>query len=125
MVEMLFIQPKSGEYNVSEVENYLSMMPFVIRDPRDSFGPFMLCGNKVSCDYAREKRLSTGEFAYMCLVAVERQMITIRQLCEDDKLVQSRQFVAWLLERYDCRITDDNGNDWTDACRKSLDVLYQ
>ena len=121
MVEMIYFFPLDGTFDHEKIDAYLLSQPFTFRDPA---GPYLMCGNEAFALYARQKRAEGGEFPSVCLVSVDPKEVVVRQLCEEDELAQSRQFVEWLLNTYECQILDDNGNDWTEECKESVSILY-
>jgi hypothetical protein len=100
-------------------------MPFSLRDPVNPT-TFLLCSDAAELESCRRRRmLEPGSgYPYVCLVSVEPERIDVCNLCDDAGLARARSFVEWALARYPCRVLDDNGNDWTDQCKTSVDVLY-
>ena len=127
MVGMLYFYPLHGIFDVKQVENYLLALPHTFRDPANPAGPYFICGDEGSAAYYREERLKNPaiDLPYTCLVSVAPGKIVVRQLCSENALRQARQFVVWLLETSECRVTDDYGNDWTEKVKSSVDVLYR
>ena len=56
--------------------------------------------------------------------ALTPEHITVYQLCKAAELAFAKQFVTWLLSRYRCNVTDDEGDDLTEAAARSVDELY-
>ena len=123
MIAMIHLEPLSGAFARPAVEARLAQFPHAFRDAKKP-NVYLLCGSAEVQAWAKNERARSDEFPYVGLVDLEPGHITVRQLCNEEELAVVRQFVQWLVDEYRCKIEDDDGNDWTDACADSLDPLY-
>lgn len=126
MLEQIIFEPLDGAFDAAAVEKRLAAEPFTMRDPTDPKGPFLLCGAADVFQYVRVKLLENPESPYptVCLVRVAPERVRLSQRAIGDSLRQGRQFAEWFVAHNPCRILDDEGNDYTEACRESLEPLY-
>jgi hypothetical protein len=112
--EALFATPTEGEFPIAEIEEWLAGQPFLLRD---STGLFLLCGDGVSTQYARQRMLMEPDHPHapVALVRLKPQAIGVHQRCSEESLRQAREFVEWLHDTYHCRITGPDGHDYTDS----------
>ena len=52
---------------------------------------------------------------FVCVVDIDPERVSVSQLCAAPEMALAKQFVTWLLSRYRCTVTDDEGNDLTEA----------
>jgi hypothetical protein len=50
--------------------------------------------------------------------------VQLSQRATDESLAQGRRFAEWFVAHYPSRIVDEDGNDYTESCRDSLDIIY-
>jgi hypothetical protein len=112
--EALFATPAEGEFPVLDIEAWLTGQPFLLRDDT---GLFLLCGDGISTQYARQRMLMEPDQpqAPVALVRLKPQAVAIHQRCSEESLRQARNFVEWLRDTYPCRITGPDGRDYTDS----------
>jgi hypothetical protein len=122
---MVYLEPLSGQFPKAEIEQHLQSIPFSLRDPINP-DVFLLCASADAWESCRKRRmLEPGSgYPYVCLVSVEAERIDVSNQCDESGLEQARSFVEWVVARYPSRVLDDNGNDWTEQCKTSLDVLF-
>ena len=94
--------------------------PDVERIPGKVSGQWIVVGTRILADGVivnAESGLSPEELAneHFPGLGVERARRII---------AFAKQFVTWLLSRYRCTVTDDEGDDLTEAAARSVDELY-
>jgi hypothetical protein len=126
MTEVLLFRPKRDAFDTSEIEDRISTLGSAFRDPLDSH-VFIVSADKATADYFQELRQTAPErgLPFTLLISVQPQMIWVRQLCDGPELALAREFVEWLLQRYECRVYDDDGHDLTALAKASVDNLYR
>ncbi len=125
MAEILFLEPRSGAFDVAEVSRFAAGLGHAVEDAarRNRFAIFADPAEASHFAAARAADLK-GQLPYVCLITVEPERVTVSQLCEAAELAFAKQFVKWLLSRYRCSVSDDGGDDLTEAAARSVDELY-
>jgi len=125
MTDELSLQPFSKLFDREHVEHYVAKLGFSCRDPIDET-TYIVCSSPEILKYCYDQRKNHPEkgFPYVLIISFKTDAILIGQNCDKAERHLARQFVEWLLSHYDCKVTDDYGNDWTEQARVSLDPIY-
>lgn len=128
MVNAVYLVCEAGEFNVVLVEKWLLNKPYSFKDPLQlNGGPIFVCVDEARASNALNLRLSEVEGSMPCVpfVDVKPGCIFVGQLVADEAMCICRDIVEWVVANYECSISDDNGFDWTEICRYSVDPLYE
>src|SRR5579871_3695432 len=114
MAEAFYFEPRTGTFDVAQAEHFLSGLGHPVQDPVQPARFLLFAAD----DEAREFRANrTADphtpLPYVCIVNLYPERISVALLCDARDLEFARQFIGWLLARYDCHITDDDGQDRT------------
>jgi hypothetical protein len=125
MREVLFFRPRSGAFDVADVEGYVERLGHAFRDPADPH-TFIVYADKAAADHFHElrQRAPDERRPFTLLITVGADTIRVTQLADWPELALAKQFVEWLLQRCDCIVEDDDGHDVTAVATTSLDELY-
>jgi hypothetical protein len=111
---------------------YLATKVFVdqfdmLLDPMTS-EHLILGGTHGSAQWAlKERLLEPGRFPITTsVVVVKPEYIRIdQQYSDDDERRSAQNLVAWMFEKYQCRLKDEYGKDWTDVyLAQDLDAIF-
>ena len=123
MIEDILIEPVHGDFDLVEVEAYVTAMPYTVRDTV-STSIFMVAEDASDLARAIDARTQDPERfpIYITLVDLGGRRIDIS--CRMSYAEPARAFVEWLRTRYDVRFMDETFKDVTAQCRTSLDYLF-
>lgn len=126
MLELYYLKPIEGDFDVDRIIRFLGALAHTIRDPADTDGPFLVCGSEERVAYVRDQRLNNPTFGYphVGMIRIAPAMVFIGQRCSMKIVPDVRRFAEWMHRNHSCRIEDELGNDWTDRCKGGLDPLY-
>ena len=125
MAETLFLAPRTDVFDVTEIARFVSGLGYAVEDParRNRFAIF--ADQDESARFAANRVADPkSSLPYVCVIEVAPDCVTVYQLCEAAELEFAKQFVKWLLSRYRCTVSDDEGDDLTEAAARSVDELY-
>ena len=75
---------------------------------------FIVCADEATAKWAREQRdIAPRRLPSAALAVVRPQRVTVGLRGSAADHVLLRRFAQWLLDTYECRISDDDGNDLT------------
>lgn len=108
--EELHFEPIGTAFDVDRIADRIGSLGFSFRDAIDP-AVFVVAADAASRDTfaARRKTDPAAGFPYVLLIRVEPARVTVYQLVGGQFLDFSREFVAWLLAEYPCRITNEAG----------------
>ncbi len=109
MIEDILIEPVVGDFDVAEVEQQLSTIPFVMRD-RVVTNKFMLAEDRETLEEVMADR-AAGNTSFplsLSLVKVNPKKIGVYVRSHTGS---ARAFVEWLRSRYKVRFLDEESND--------------
>ena len=125
MAETLFLAPQTGAFDVTEIARFVSGLGYAVEDSskRNRFAVF---ADQDESTRFVAKRVADPKITlpYVCVIEIAPDCVTVSQLCEAAELAFAKQFVAWLLSRYRCTVSDDEGDDLTEAAARSVDEIY-
>ena len=119
MPDYLFFRPLEGEFDVTQVNDYLSKLGYSVRDPvREDLT--IVASTAEARDYALSLRTRhpPANLPYLVLVSVKPNEISVDQMTNEKELKLAQQFTQWLSEQYRCQVEDDYGHDLTDVYRR-------
>src|SRR5262249_22280377 len=121
--EELGLRPKTGEFDLERVERYLAGLPFVARDPLHS-ELLIVAIDEEQLRMELEGRRQ-GERTYeVALIEIGKDLIVVANGGDDEVLRHARSIVQWLLDNFDCTITNEVGRDLTAVASGDAAKLY-
>ncbi len=128
------IEPLKSTFDIHDIEKRIQDLPFTVRDPIEQYSilhSYMICNGVGEVDYCRRERLKDAKkFPWTIIIHVNSNQSTIGigfyASGQESSFVNTSNFVKWLLQTYSCKVTDDEGRDWTDKVKqKGPQVLFE
>jgi hypothetical protein len=126
MINSIFLHALTREFSVTNCRQFLLSHEDSVADPLET-QIIMIGGFAETAEYLQSERLvNASQFPYCVLVNIDADCISIfQEYGSAQKLVSARRFLAWLLSVYQCRITDEYGNDLTERyAKEGIDIFY-
>ena len=123
MVTDILIEPVSGEFDIAEIEAYLTAQPHTARDEHAP-EHFMIASSDEGLEEAREARRGDPRRFPTNVILVEVGATCTGIYYRIPPVAPARRFAEWLRTRYEVRFMDDGFRDLTSECRENLDYLF-
>lgn len=116
--EELLFTPTSGSFDVEQVAAAILPLGHALRDATvpSVFLIFMDADSREACRAARAAD-PKAPLPYVLLIDVKSERIAVNQFAGPEFAPWSRQFIEWLGSHYDCRVTNEDGEDLSAALR--------
>jgi hypothetical protein len=126
MPRNLILFPIKGTFDIADIQGYLDAQPDVFIDPHGT-GIYVVCGLPDAVPYHQSARQDDpSRFPYAGLVHLGSDIVRVTQeMADEDELRSTMEFVKWMWSRFECRVRDEYGQDFTEQCRRDgIDSLY-
>jgi hypothetical protein len=123
MILDMYIEPKSGEFEIGPIDAFVESLPLCVRDAKKP-STFMLASDQDTLDDAvtARERDATSFPASVMLIDVHPKRIDLAYRIE--ALDAGRTFVAWMRDHYPIIVRDEDYNDVTAQLDPDLEVLF-
>ena len=123
MITDFYLEPVSGEFDVSAVEAFIEAMPFTARDEKEPTS-FLVARDEETLEEAVAQRRADDQHfpmpVHLIGVHPERVDVSFRL----SPLASVRTFVKWARDHYSVRVRDEDYNDVTAQLDPHLDLIF-
>ena len=122
--EVFRLKRRAGVFDTEKIFAYLDGLPNTVRMASDS-SCIVIAADAKHLGVVLTVKRQTGDYGYsIALVAVAPDVVEVWNAADESTIGHARDFLQWMLDHYDCTITDEDSVDVTDLAKGDAANLY-
>ena len=122
--EVFRLRPRNGSFGTQEILRHLDSLPATARDVGADHSVILAPGPD-QLEMVLKAKMETGNHSFATsLVTVAPEVVEVWNAYTELTIRRAQAFVQWMLDHYDCTITEENSVDVTDIAKGSAANLY-